>query len=142
MAIQTVLDRFATPPCAKLLGLDILAADPTEGRVRIGFEGRAEFCNAAGGIQGGLLTAMLDDCIGSAVLIGTDAQLLPTTISLHVNFLAPAKPGRLIGEASIQRMGKTIGFIEASLRDEAGQMIATAGASVRVVPLPAAIARS
>jgi uncharacterized protein (TIGR00369 family) len=137
-----VLDRFPTPECAKLLGLDILEADPTKGRVRIAFEGRPEFCNAAGGIQGGLLAAMLDDCMGPAVLIGTDAQLFPTTISLHVNFLAPAKPGRLIGEARILRMGKTIGFVEASLRDEAEQMIATASASVRVVALPAAIDRS
>ncbi len=142
MSVPTVLDRFPTPECAKLLGLDILEADPTKGRVRIAFEGRPEFCNAAGGIQGGLLAAMLDDCMGPAVLIGTDAQLFPTTISLHVNFLAPAKPGRLIGEARILRMGKTIGFVEASLRDEAEQMIATASASVRVVALPAAIDRS
>jgi uncharacterized protein (TIGR00369 family) len=138
MSIATVLDRFPTPECAKLLGLDILEADPTDGRVKITFEGRPEFCNAAGGIQGGFLTAMLDDCMGPAVLIGTNAQLFPTTISLNVNFLAPAKPGQLIGEAKVLRMGKTIGFVEASLRDEAGQVIATATASVRVVALPAA----
>lgn len=142
MSFATVLDRFPTPECAKLLGFDILEVDPTDGRVRIAFEGRPEFCNAAGGIQGGFLTAMLDDCMGPAVLIGTDAQLFPTTISLNVNFLAPAKPGRLIGEGRIVRMGKTIGFVEASLHDEAGRMIATASASVRVMPLPPAGSRS
>jgi len=141
MAVPTVLDRFPVPECAKLLGLNILEANPAEGHVRIAFEGRAEFCNAAGGIQGGFLTAMLDDCMGPAVLIGTDAQLFPTTISLNVNFLAPAKPGRLIGEGRVVRMGKTIGFVEASLCDEAGALVATASASVRVTPLPAAIGR-
>jgi uncharacterized protein (TIGR00369 family) len=142
MAIATVLDRFPTPECAKLLGFDILSSDPAEGRVRIAFEGRPEFCNASGCIQGGFLTAMLDDCMGPAILIGTDAQLVPTTISLSVNFLAPARPGRLIGQGRITRIGKTIAFVEASLRDEAGQIIATASASVRVMPLSLAGARS
>lgn len=142
MSAATVIDRFPKPECAKLLGLDILEANPSEGRVKIAFDGRPEFCNAAGSIQGGFLTAMLDDCMGPAVLIGSDAQLFPTTISLQVNFLAPAKPGRLIGEARVVRMGKRIGFVEASLSDEAGQMVATGSASVRVVDLPAAISRS
>jgi acyl-coenzyme A thioesterase PaaI-like protein len=50
MSVANVLDRFPTPPCARFLGLDIIDADPTEGRVRIAFEARSEFCNAAGGI--------------------------------------------------------------------------------------------
>lgn len=135
MSIPTVLDRFPTPACAKLLGFDILEADAAGGRVRIGFEGRPEFCNPAGHVQGGFLTAMLDDCMGPAVLIHTNANAYPTTINLNVSFLAPAVPGRLIGEARVVQIGHTIGFVEAELRDESQIVVARATASVRIVPI-------
>ena len=72
------------------------------------FDGRAEFCNPAGFIQGGILSAMLDDTMGPAVFVMTDGRLFTSTISLTVNFLAPAKPGPIIGEARVTQLGKTI----------------------------------
>ncbi len=137
----TVLDRFPTPPCAKLLGLDIMDAKPNDGWVRIRFEARPEFCNASGHIQGGFLAAMLDDAMGPAVLITTKAEMLPTTIDMTVSFLAPARPGPLIGEAMVVQLGKTVGFVEARLADEMGLIVARATASVRLVPLAKAMAR-
>ena len=137
----TVLDRFPTPPCAGLLGLDIIDAKPHDGWVRIRFEAKPEFCNAAGDIQGGMLAAMLDDTMGPAVLITTNAEMLPTTIDMHVSFLAPAKPGPLIGEAMVVQLGKTVGFVEARLADELGLIVARATASVRLIPPEKAMAR-
>ena len=133
--IPTVLDRFPTPACAQLLGLDILAADPERGWVRIGFVAKPEFCNASGAIQGGLLAAMLDDAMGPAVLIRTGATLFPTTINLNVSYLASARPGPLFAEASVVQLGKTVGFVEAVLMDAEGRRIAGATASVRLLPL-------
>ena len=40
------------------------------------------------------LAAMLDDTMGPAVFVMTEGRLYTATISLTVNFLAPAKPGR------------------------------------------------
>jgi acyl-coenzyme A thioesterase PaaI-like protein len=37
---------------------------------------------------------MLDDTMGPATFIMTEGKFYTTTISLNVNFLAPAKPGR------------------------------------------------
>lgn len=139
MSIHTVLDRFPVPPCAALLGLDIVQADREQGSVKIAFVARPEFCNATGNIQGGILSAMLDDCLGPAVLIATDARVFPTTISLSVSFLAPAKPGRLIGRARIVQLGKTIGFVEGELEDAKGNIIARASASVRLTALHKAV---
>lgn len=139
MSIPTVLDQFPTPPCATLLGLDILEADKSDGRVRIAFIARPEFCNAAGNVQGGFLTAMLDDCMGPAVLIATDAAAYPSTISLTVSFLAPARPGQLIGSARVVQLGKTIGFIEAELTDSAGKLIARATSNVRITAISKAV---
>lgn len=124
--------RFPTPPCAATLGWRLLGADPDAGTVRIGFEGRPEFCNPAGFIQGGFLAAMLDDTMGPAVLVKTDGALFTPTISLNVSFLAPARPGRLIGDGRIVQLGKTIVFLEGSLADESGTVVARATASARL----------
>jgi uncharacterized protein (TIGR00369 family) len=140
MSIPTILDGFPVPPCAALLGLDILEADRAQGMVKIAFVARPEFCNAAGNIQGGLLTAMLDDCLGPAVLIATDAQVFPTTISLSVSFLNPAKPGPLSGRARVVQLGRTIGFVEGELADANGSIVARATASVRLTALHKAVA--
>ena len=140
MSIRTVLDRFPVPPCATLLGLDILEAEPNGGRVKIAFVARPEFCNAAGNVQGGFLSAMLDDCMGPAVLIATNAAAFPSTIGLNVQFLAPAKPGKLVGKARVVQLGKTIGFVEGELEDPDGKPIARATASVRLTALEKAVA--
>jgi len=137
----TVLDRFPTPPCARLLGLDIIDAKPNDGWVRIRFEAKPEFCNASGNVQGGILAAMLDDAMGPAVLITTNAKTMPTTIDMHVSYLAPARPGPLIGEAMVVQLGKTVGFVEARLVDEMGLIVARATASVRLVPFAKAMGR-
>jgi uncharacterized protein (TIGR00369 family) len=136
--IATVLDRYPTPPCASLLGLDILEADTAARTVRIRFEARPSFCNASGTIQGGLLAAMLDDSLGPAVLIATGATLYPVTISLTVTFLAAAKPGALFAHAVVRQLGKTIGCVEATLTDENGVEIARAVSSVRLMSMDGA----
>jgi len=131
MAVS-IFDRFPRPPCADLLGWTLL--DAGGGTARIAFEGRPEFCNPAGFIQGGMLAAMLDDAMGPAVLVMSEGRFYPVTIDMNVSYLAPAKPGRLIGEGRVVQLGKTVGFLEASLRDGDGTLVARATSSVRLVP--------
>jgi uncharacterized protein (TIGR00369 family) len=140
MSISTILDRFPTPPCATLLRLDVLEADRETGRVTIAFTAKPEFCNASGNVQGGFLAAMLDDCMGPAILIATDAETFPSTIDLNVQFLAPAKPGQLIGKGRVVKIGKTIGFVEADLEDAVGGLIARATSTVRITAMHKAVA--
>lgn len=131
--VKTALDDFVMPPCAKLLGWRLLDARPEEGWIKLAFEGKPEFCNPAGFIQGGLLTAMLDDTMGPAVLVMSGGKLYTTTISMTVNFLSPAKPGPLIAEAKVTQLGKTIAFVESKLMAEDGTVLVTATASERLL---------
>jgi uncharacterized protein (TIGR00369 family) len=84
-------------------------------------------------VQGGILSAMLDDTMGPAVFAMTEGRLYTATISLTVNFLAPAKPGRIVGEASVTQLGKTIAFIEGRLTAKDGTLLATATTNARLV---------
>lgn len=132
--VATALDGLPTPPCAELLGWHVLDARPREGWIRIGFVARPEFTNPAGFIQGGFLAAMLDDTMGPAVFVMSEGALYTATIDMNVSYLAPAKPGPLIGEGRVVQLGKSIGFLEAVLMDEAGTLIARATSSARLVP--------
>jgi uncharacterized protein (TIGR00369 family) len=131
--IATALDHIPAPPCATLLGWHLLDARPEEGWIRIGFEGKREFCNPAGFVQGGILSAMLDDTMGPAVFIKTDGRLFTATISMTVNFLSSAKPGPIIGEARVMQIGKTVAFVEGKLLSEDGTVLATATTNARLV---------
>jgi uncharacterized protein (TIGR00369 family) len=137
--IRTALDQITPPPSAKLLGWRLLDARPSEGWIKVGFDGKPEFCNPAGFVQGGLLSAMLDDTMGPAAFIMTDGKFYTTTMSLTVNFLAPAKPGPLIVEALVTQLGKTIAFMEGRLMDEDGSLLATATTSARLLEAAKAI---
>ena len=131
--IKTALDHFAPPPSAKLLGWHLLDASPAEGWIRIGFDGKPDFCNPAGFVQGGVLAAMLDDTMGPAVFVMTEGRLYTATISMTVNFLAPAIPGPITGEATVTQLGKTIAFVEGRLMGNNGAVLATASTSLRLV---------
>jgi uncharacterized protein (TIGR00369 family) len=131
--IKTALDEITPPASAKLLGWQLLDAKPAEGWLKVGFDGKKEFCNPAGFVQGGLLTAMLDDTMGPAAFIMTEGKFYTTTISLNVNFLASAKPGPLIAEAKVIQLGKTIAFMEGKLASEDGTLIATATTTARLL---------
>jgi uncharacterized protein (TIGR00369 family) len=128
-----MFDTLTMPPCSKLLGWRLIEAKPDEGFIKVGFEGKPEFCNPSGYIQGGMLTAMLDDTMGPAAFILSGGKLFTPTVSLNVNFLAPGKVGGFVCEGKVVQMGKTIVFVEGRLMDEAGTLIATATSASRLI---------
>jgi uncharacterized protein (TIGR00369 family) len=140
MPVATALDDLPAPPCARLLGWKVLAAKPKEGWIKVGFDARWEFTNPAGYVQGGFLAAMLDDTMGPAVFIHTEGRFFPPTIDMHVSFLTPTRPGRLVGEGRVVQLGKSIAFMEGVLFDAAGNVVARATASARLVAAERALA--
>jgi len=131
--IATALDTLVAPPSSRLLGWHLIDARPRDGWVRIGFDGKQDFCNPAGFVQGGILSAMLDDTMGPAVFVMTEGRLYTATVTMTVNFLAPAKPGPITGEATVTQLGKTIAFVEGRLTSVDGILLATATTSARLV---------
>jgi len=140
MPVATALDDLPAPPCARLLGWKVLAAKPKEGWIKVGFDARWEFTNPAGYVQGGFLAAMLDDTMGPAVFVHTEGRFFPPTIDMHVSFLTPTRPGRLVGEGRVVQLGKSIAFMEGVLFDAAGNVVARATASARLVAAERALA--
>lgn len=131
--IKTALDKLAVPSGSRLLGWQMLDARPEDGWIRLGFDGKSDFCNPAGFVHGGFLSAMLDDAMNQAAFVKAEGNAYPTTISMTVNYLAPAKVGPVVVEASVTLFGKTIVFTEARLMAAGGGLLATSTGSVRMI---------
>ena len=133
LMVKTALDDLTLPPSAQLLGWRLLDARPQEGWIKVGFDGKREFCNPTGLVQGGFLTAMIDPTMGAAVIVMSEGRLYASTVSITVNFLAPAKPGPIVAEAKVTQLGKTIAFVEGKLLAQDSTLLATATTSVRLL---------
>jgi uncharacterized protein (TIGR00369 family) len=120
--------RAEPPPAAVLLGWELEAIDPDAGTIELSFTATEQFLNPAGHVQGGFLAAMLDDTLGPA-LVATlpDGEWAPT-ISLNVQFVRPAQPGRLKSRGRVIRKGRDIAFLAGELID-GDDVVATATAS-------------
>jgi len=124
--------RAPLPPAAVLLGWELVSVDPDAGTIEVAFAASDQFLNPAGVIQGGFVAAMLDDTLGPA-LVATlgPGQFAPTT-DLHVQFLRPARPGRLTGRGRVVRRGRDVAFLAGELADESGQVVAVATATAQI----------
>jgi uncharacterized protein (TIGR00369 family) len=132
----SVFDRLGRkPPAAELLGWHLLAFDKEGQWARVSFLARPEFANPTGFVQGGQLAAMLDEAMGTALIVATDAAFLSTTISMTADFIRPAPVGLLHGEGRVTSLGKSVAFLEARLATPEGKLVARATASCKLVPM-------
>ena len=124
-----------TPPptAATTLGWELVAVDPDAGTIEVAFEASDQLLNPMGNIQGGFLAAMLDDTLGPALVATLPPNQFSPTLELKVNFIRPARPGRLIGRGRVVHRGGTVAFLEGSLSTTDGKLVATATATVRII---------
>lgn len=120
------------PGAAKTLGWELLSADPDAGTVEVAFNADDRLLNPAGVVQGGFVAAMLDDTLGPALVSTLERGQFAPTADLHVQFLRPARPGRLTGRGRIVRRGKNIAFLSGELSDETGKVVAVATATAMI----------
>lgn len=132
----TVLDGFDMPPCAAFLGYEFVSVDRERRRMRVKFRGSAEMLNPRGGVQGGFLTAMLDDAMGSMVVVLTDGKKGPASVDIHCQFLRPAGVEEIVCEAELVHLTKNSAFTRATLFNKDGEVVATATQTARLLDIP------
>jgi uncharacterized protein (TIGR00369 family) len=124
--------RVDLPPATSTLGFELIAVDPDAGTIEVGFLAADSFLNPVGVIQGGFLAAMLDETLGPALIATLGPDQFAPTADLHIQFLRPAKPGRLIGRGRVVRKGRDLGFMSGELVDESGEVVAVATATATI----------
>lgn len=131
--IKAALKRMA--PASKYLGLEILDADKEQGIVKLAFNAGPELCNMWGGIQGGMVAAMLDDAMAFAVGLNLEWGQISPTLELKVSMIAPARPGRIYATGKVIKRGRSVGFVEGELIAEDGTLLATGSSTATFVTL-------
>ncbi|MCC5812859.1 MAG: PaaI family thioesterase [Ectothiorhodospiraceae bacterium] len=117
----------------------IINVDAEHGVLEAEFHGSDAFVNPAGNIQGGFLAAMLDDTMGPALAATLSAGECAPTLNLNVQYMAPARPGKLHGIGRVTKFG-SICFLAGELMQD-GMVVATATAAAAIRTLPVAGSR-
>ena len=118
------LDKYSN--ASKLFGMEVTSANAKTGELEAEFDAKSIFTNTAGNIQGGILTAMLDDLMGYALGITLPATHFAPTANLNVSFLRPAKVGRLHGKGLILKQEMQVYHLAAKLFNNEGELVASA----------------
>lgn len=117
-------------PFAANLGLKVL--ETSQGSSLLSMDRADHLINRKGDIHGGAISALLDMAISTAIRSAlTDFRGI-STISLAVNFIAPAR-GNIRACGKVQRLGRSTAFATAEALDQNGAIVATAQASARII---------
>jgi uncharacterized protein (TIGR00369 family) len=131
-----VMDGKLPPPrMAETLGIAFTAIDADAGTIQTTFQGKPEFTNPAGHIQGGMLAAMLDDTMGPALAATLGTGQFAPTLNLNISFERPAKVGVITGHGRVLKRGADVCFLAGELFQD-GQRIASATATALIRALP------
>ncbi|MDJ0921967.1 MAG: PaaI family thioesterase [Henriciella sp.] len=122
---------------SKSLGFELISLDMSKLETRVRFDGKSAFTNPAGYVQGGYLSAMLDDTIGMLATVKMGTERFPSTIDLHTTFLRPVRVGAIDVTARLRNIGRQVIFAEADLYDSRGKEAARATASLAINPMKA-----
>lgn len=85
-------------------------------------------------VHGGAIAALADVTVMAAAWCGADAppQLRGVTVSMALDFLAPARATDVIGVGRVLRRGRSLVNCEAEIVDPAGTLVAKALATYKV----------
>ncbi len=89
------------------------------------FEGKREFTNPTGVIQGGFHT------MGPALAALLKKGEFAPTLNLNVSFAMPGKVGRFVCKGRVVRRGRDVCFLSGELFQD-GELVATASATALV----------
>lgn len=118
------------PNCDLTLGLVCL--DKTEpGRTIWRATIDERFLNPAGVVQGGFLAAILDSAMGAtAVSLTAERRVSVANTEMKVSFLRSARVGDILTcTARVIKPGRVISFLEATIENAQGDLVATASST-------------
>jgi uncharacterized protein (TIGR00369 family) len=133
--MRMVAGEALPPPIFHLLEGQVQKAEPEKGILHVNYVASPDFLNPAGTVQGGMLSAMLDDLAAGLVDSTLPEHQAVVTLSMNVTYLRPAKPGQLTGQSHFIRQGRDICHVAASLYQD-NKEVACATAVCKTVPLP------
>ena len=122
--LEELRGRLAASPFHTWAGMEVVEASP--GRVTVAMRVEERHVNLQGLVHGGMLAILADTACGLSIRSAMEPGRLHVTADLDIHFLAPAKPGRLVGRGKAITVGRSLAFAEASIEDGEGRLLARA----------------
>ncbi len=143
---EALLARFQNakrrPPASDTMGFHVVRVDQANKEIEVTCEGRPEFCNPAGQVQGGFLMAMLDETMSVAAVVASNMTAFVPTLEMKTSFLRPALPGTLKVVGRVAKWGRQICFLEGELYDAEGRLLAKASSTAMPQPFKKATSKA
>jgi uncharacterized protein (TIGR00369 family) len=113
-------------PYGKLLGLELVSAEPDRVRVKLPY--RVDVTTLGDTVHGGAISALVDSAATAAFWAhpGASPNARGTTIGFSINFVAAGRGQDLVADARVRRRGREICTGEVSVTDAAGKEVAVA----------------
>ena len=122
--LRTLRERLAASEFHTWAGMEVVEA--TAGEVTVAMDVLDRHVNLQGLVHGGMLAILADTACGLSIRSAMEPGRLHITTDLDIHYLAPAKPGRLLGRGKAIKVGRTLAFAEASVEDAEGKLLARA----------------
>lgn len=84
-------------------------------------------------VHGGAIATLADEALATVAFTLADEGQSTVTADLKVDFLRPARPGRLVARASVRHRTRRLAFCEVSVEQEGGEIVAEARAVIAFV---------
>ncbi|MCF4166000.1 PaaI family thioesterase [Zavarzinia compransoris] len=123
----------ALPACSAHLGFSLVRFDAAARELEATFEGKPEFCNPRGVVQGGFQAAMLDDVMAVALILSTEGRFVPPTLELKLSYFEPVMPGTVRAKGRVLRLGRSITFLEGDLLGPDDSLLVRASATAKLL---------
>jgi uncharacterized protein (TIGR00369 family) len=120
-------EQVNTLPFVRLMGMRLRSA--ADGRSVMECRMRPVLRNSSGVLHGGVLGALVDMSIATALRSVMPLALRMTTIEYKVNFLKPVVSGTVTAHGVILRLGSTIASGTTEIRNREGEAVAFGSAT-------------
>jgi len=117
------------PPCSDTLGMRLSEVHQDEMRLRMDFDVPGMFANPTGAVQGGFLSAMMDEAMSTCVIIASNVTMTAPTLEMKTSYLRRLMPGPAWVEARVLKWGKSAAFMEADCYDDQDRLVARSTAT-------------
>jgi len=111
----------------------LLMREEEDGETIYGLLAEERHANRGGAVMGGMLATFADYALGRAIEADADDSHTRATVSLTVDYLAPANPGDWIeSRANVDRVGSALAFADCSLTVEGREVVRARAVFARV----------
>lgn len=131
--IVRALEQIGTHEhAAELLGFKPVQFSVEDGWIEAEFNPDPRTANLRGGVQGGMICAILDEVMSLAVVVAERFTVGVPTLEMKTSFLAPLPLGKCRARGQAVRVGRNVGFMEGTVWTGDGEIAAKATATCQV----------